>query len=477
MRLLLPIALLVSLVQATSPPQNYINTAIARTVELGGATTSITTQYNIKSLIDDPSEYWLALAGSGDLEPAWWEVKLGGQDVESRLLLHSEARAPTVVLSLGKLKKDQAVTLSVNQLLTHCSTPLPAEIAQTDPQYLMWNSDSTYVDSWYPTEVERIKIRSPTAQILSVSKVPKEYIRDSDVTKASGTVTLGPFHGVPPTLGGDLKQSSLSVHYETNQPIIGLSSLRRNAEVSHWGGNLNIQDEMALVNMGPKLKGFFSRLTHQQSRFHASTPAQIFTDLTIRLPPNAHSAYFYDTIGNVSTSHFRPGTLPAISTKKRAARTVDATLELKPRYPLLGGWNYSFVVGWDLPLGDALKVNGDKYVLAVPFLTPVKDMVIEVAELRIVLPEGARSVEVFTPFPVDSIDHTTHKTYLDSTGRHMITIRKTRCTEFHAQSIYVTYEYPLSALLQKPLTVAAVVGGLFVLSMGLRRVDLQIEKK
>jgi oligosaccharyltransferase complex subunit alpha (ribophorin I) len=86
-------------------------------------------------------------------------------------------------------------------------------------------------------------------------------------------------------------------------------------------------------------------------------------------------------------------------------------------------------------------------------------------------------VQVITPFPVDSITHSTHKTYLDTTGRYAVTIRKARCTESHGQNIYVTYTYPLSAQLQKPLAVAAVIGGLFILIMGLRRVDYGIERK
>jgi len=66
---------------------------------------------------------------------------------------------PTVAVNLGKTKKDEVITLSLTQVLTHTSTPLPAEIGQTDPQYLLWKSNSTYVDSWYPTDVERVKIR------------------------------------------------------------------------------------------------------------------------------------------------------------------------------------------------------------------------------------------------------------------------------------------------------------------------------
>lgn len=41
----------------------------------------------------------------------------------------------------------------------------------------------------------------------------------------------------------------------------------------------------------------------------------------------------------------------------------------------------------------------------------------------------------------------------------------------------VSYTYPVSSLLHKPLTVAGVVLGLFMLGLGLRRVDYSIERK
>jgi len=82
MRFLSPFLLLPLAFAISPPPQNYVNTAIARTIELGGATTSVTTQYNIKSTTDAPGEYFLALAGDRSEEPAWWEVMIGGKAVE-----------------------------------------------------------------------------------------------------------------------------------------------------------------------------------------------------------------------------------------------------------------------------------------------------------------------------------------------------------------------------------------------------------
>lgn len=428
--------------------------------------------------MDSPGEYHLALGGEEDALPAWWEVSIAGKAVED-LVAVTEGVA-TVKVPVGDLKKGDSVTISLNSLLGHASVPVPPEIEQRDPQYLVWSSNSTYVDSWYSTDVERIKLRSPTPNILSYTPFQSPYARDNSATKASSTVTLGPFNSLPPTLGGGVSRNRFDIHFETKEPVMGVKTLKRSAEVSHWGANLNIQDDVHLINNGPKLKGHFSRLAHQQSKFHATKPAQILTDLTLRLPPTAHSPYYYDTIGNVSTSHFRQGSIPAQNAKsskvKTSSRTVEGALELRPRYPLLGGWNYTFTVGWDMPLGDVLKVDGEKKVLGVPFLTGWKDVLVDDAELTIILPEGVRDVEVFTPFPVDSITHSTHKTYLDTTGRHAVTIKKALATENHAQTIYVTYSYPLSAHLQKPLAISAVVAGLFILGAGLRRIDLGIEK-
>ncbi len=62
-------------------PQHFVNTAVARTVELGGSTTLVTTQYNVKALSNDPGPYILALGGAGEPEPAWYEVLVGGKAV------------------------------------------------------------------------------------------------------------------------------------------------------------------------------------------------------------------------------------------------------------------------------------------------------------------------------------------------------------------------------------------------------------
>ncbi len=116
-------------------------------------------------------------------------------------------------------------------------------------------------------------------------------------------------------------------------------------------------------------------------------PPHIIPSLTLHLPPGIHSAYYYDLNGNVSTSKLRlTPSVPKASPIKQFS-----TLDLRPRYPLLGGWNYSFTLGWDSPLADSAAYDASTglYVVGVPVQTVIPGAVVNQAEVNIILPEGA----------------------------------------------------------------------------------------
>jgi oligosaccharyltransferase complex subunit alpha (ribophorin I) len=132
-----------------------------------------------------------------------------------------------------------------------------------------------------------------------------------------------------------------------------------------------------------RLEGQFSRLVHQANLFAKRTTglAHVITGLHLRLPSVATAPYYVDTVGNVSTSRFRPA--------PNALRASQ--LEIAPRYPLMGGWKYNFTVGYSAPLKPFVKRKGwGEYVLSVPFMTPVKDVAVDEVTVRVRLPEGAR---------------------------------------------------------------------------------------
>jgi oligosaccharyltransferase complex subunit alpha (ribophorin I) len=108
--------------------------------------------------------------------------------------------------------------------------------------------------------------------------------------------------------------------------------------------------------------------------------------LLLHLPAGIQNTYYYDQIGNVSTSKLRVA--PLVPGSKS---NLPSILELKPRYPILGGWNYSFTLGWDAPLETAVTYDksSGKYTLAVPIMTTIPGAVISHENLQIILPEGA----------------------------------------------------------------------------------------
>lgn len=236
-----------------------------------------------------------------------------------------------------------------------------------------------------------------------------------------------------------------------------------------------------------RLKGHFSRLEHQSQAYFKKLSAHILQSLTLHLPADARDAYFTDLIGNVSTSHLRAA----------GAGAPSAQLELRPRYPLLGGWNYTFTLGWDAPLDSAARWDKDSghWVVGVPVWTLVPGAVVDDARVKIVLPEGAEDVEVFPPFPPKSMTHETHISYLDTKGRPAVIFEYENLTDRHQGTIYVrghslcrcllgilnimqvSYRVPFGAHLRKPVAVATAFFAMFALAIGVRRVDFSLQKK
>jgi len=57
----------------------------------------------------------------------------------------------------------------------------------------------------------------------------------------------------------------------------------------------------------------------------------------------------------------------------------------------LGGWNYSFTLGWDSPLEDYAGWDAKKgrYIVSVPIMSLFGGSVVEDAEVKVILPEAS----------------------------------------------------------------------------------------
>lgn len=273
--------------------------------------------------------------------------------------------------------------MSISYTVLSAVDPLPATIAQNERQFLKYTF-SAYMPSAYVTSKQKTKLKFPNTEVPDYTVLPNPNADGKeDPQKQGSTFTYGSYNEVP--AGAD---EPVSVRYEFTKPLTHARLLERDIEVSHWGGNLATEERYWLTNRAAELKDHFSRVTYQMNAY-TNSPTSALKELKMPLRISASSPYFTDDIGNVSTSRFR-------------SSPREAHLELKPRYPLFGGWNYSFRVGWDADLKDYLRKlkTGESYVLKVPFLEGPKQaegVEYERVEVRIVLPEGAKYVRRYTP--------------------------------------------------------------------------------
>ena len=225
---------------------------------------------------------------------------------------------------------------------------------------------SGYSPSAYDTAKQKTKLKFPTVDIPTYTGKPE---------RQGTTFTYGNYDNVP--AGAEQLES---VRYEFTKPLIYSTLLERDVEISHWGGNAAFEERFWLTNQGANLSKQFSRLQWQQTSYY-KPPSVAITGLRMPLKGGSKDAYFTDEIGNISTSNFR--------TSDR-----EAVLELKPRYPVFGGWNFPFKVGWNGDLKNFLRKAkaADTYVLNVPFIDGPKmgeGIGYGKVNVRVILPEGA----------------------------------------------------------------------------------------
>nr|CAD7425138.1 unnamed protein product [Timema monikensis] len=236
--------------------------------------------------------------------------------------------------------------------------------------------------------------------------------------------------------------------------------LERVIEVSHWG-NIAVEETIDVKHNGAVLKGPFSRYEYQREAHSGVSSIKSFKTI---LPAAAADAYYRDEIGNISTSHMK-------------VMSDSVELDLRPRFPLFGGWKTHYVIGYNVPSYEYLYNAGDDFLLKMRLVDHVfDDMVVDEVITKIILPEGSHDIQLSTPYAVERLPDTLHFTYLDTTGRPVITLRKKNLVEHHIQDFDLQYTFPKTLMFQEPLLVVIAFYLLFILVIIYVRLDFSITK-
>ncbi|KAI0430212.1 Ribophorin I [Xylaria sp. FL1042] len=454
-----------------TPPQTFKNANLVHIISLEKNYVKESINVLIENVSEEPqNEYYLPFTNE-QLE------KIGGFEVKDRknsdlvgFAVDAVEFDPLSDTQFYRVKLPSPLapqsqqTLGISFYYLNALKPLPAAIEQADKQYLVYTF-SAYAPSAYPTLKQKTEVKLPSSDAPDYTKIAGHGETKEFPVKQGSKLTYGPFPEVPAGASSPVK-----VRYEFNKPVTHVSQLERDIEVSHWGGNVAFEERYTLFHYGANLSSQFSRVKWAQSQYF-SPQTFALKEMKFVLGAGSKDAYFTDVIGNVSTSRFR--------SNKR-----EAILELKPRYPVFGGWKYPFTVGWNADSHNYLKKSGSKFLLNIPLIEGPKQaegVEYEHVDIRVILPEGADNVKFYTTAPDSSI--TEHgvdivRTYLDTIGRTILTI-KTRnlVDELRDRELIVSYEHSTAAALRKPFVIFSSTMAVFVGIWLLSKLDVSFSTK
>jgi len=369
-------------------------------------------------------------------------VKVGKKSTP--LELSSAGGDQTISLLSPLAGGDSAVTLEIEEVFTHALAAFPVQIVQGESQKVIFKGNLHLLVP-YTMASATTEIKLGSSKIESHTKIKPNSVKDS-------LITYGPFANVGPN-----SAKEVSVHYENNSPFLTVTEMTRLVEVSHWG-NVAVEEEIDMRHTGATLKGPFSRYDYQR----ASGPDPSIKAFKTVLPSAAKDVYYRDAIGNISTSNL-----------KEVGDAVE--IEIRPRFPLFGGWKTKYTLGYNVPSYELLFISGSEYVLKIPFLDHVyDDMVVDKMTLKVILPEGVSNIQFHSPYDVDRKADEKMATYLDTFGRTVLVAEKTNLVEAHIQPIKISYRFSKLLLLQEPLLLIGAFYLLFTVAIIYVRCDFTI---
>ncbi|XP_053724131.1 dolichyl-diphosphooligosaccharide--protein glycosyltransferase subunit 1 isoform X1 [Synchiropus splendidus] len=347
----------------------------------------------------------------------------------------------------SSLSPGAQLKVKVEMTFSHVLMPFPSHITQAERQLVVFQGNH-YLYSPYPT-------RSQTTKVRLASKTVESYTKLGSPNKNDDVIEYGPFRDV-----AAFSEDTMKIHYENNSPFLTISSITRIIEVSHWG-NIAVEETIDLRHTGAMLKGPFSRYDYQRQSDSGISSVKSFKTI---LPASAQDVYYRDEIGNISTSHLQ-------------VLDDSVEVEIRPRFPLFGGWKTHYIIGYNLPSYEYLYTLGDQYALKMRLIDHVyDDQVIDSMTVKIIMPEGAKNIHVDTPYKIDRQPNQLHYTYLDTFGRPVLVATKNNLVEQHIQDVVVHYNFNKILMLQEPLLVVGAFYILFFTVIIYVRLDFAITK-
>ncbi|CAH2354733.1 dolichyl-diphosphooligosaccharide--protein glycosyltransferase subunit 1 [[Candida] railenensis] len=457
---------------------NWENVYFTRTLDLKKGYVKETDVVQIKNLDDKPQDtYYFPLSdGIGEITKLSafiatfldQVVILGSELVEIEEL---EGKALTYKLTLpAPVAPGSTVDIKARYVYTSGLSPLPAKIEMKDVQHILLTLNK-YAYSPYQTNQYQLVFTGITkGQEMDVidgsdsEQEPDNLPKDFKPRIEDKSLVYGPiFESLPP-----FTVKSMGLLYEHNRPLAKAYNLERSIWIPASNSDkVSIEEYYELTNAGAELSNGFSRVDWMQGRYESTRNHWALSQLEVKLPDNIESEgiYYTDKVGQVDTS-----------------KEYQGYLVLQPRYPLFGGWNYNFTIGWYNPLSvylHKLTEQEDTYMVKFPVLSTIQDISYDNVKVNFYLPEDSEFVGVSSAIDYESIEVGNELSYFDVSGGHVkVTLTfKNLIDDLSKVDLFVQYKYTAASYWLKVFKISGFVFTGLISYYLLRLIDISIEKK
>jgi len=426
---------------------------VERTITLRSSTIQVISTAKIKNDGSKPvSNFTICFVETDQMKAAFVaavnkdkkDLKVKKKETEDNIV-HYRVTTPTAIEAGGVFE------MTISAIFGNAFWPHPKKKTQFQAQSMKF-TQTLHICSPYPV-TKQTTILKRASKVLaddetSVSIIETEPKHTSDTAQA---LTFGPYQNVKP-----FSRERITALVANNNHCSYFTKIEREIEVSHWG-NVAVVERFELKHGGAALEGDFNRVPFMWQGQGRATPAAL-KQLRAVLPRSSRQIDYRDFIGNISTSWVR----------KEAAGYVN--VEMTPRYPIIGGWKAHWELWYNTPLKNVLQVDANDrthFVLNVSFAHPYPGFYAEKVHTRVILPEGASTISLNAPRPVESalsyswlwMDYSSQgRPVVEFTDSHFVLPEKMQLTT----KFQVLYNFRSIYLLREPLYLSFFIFSLFL---------------
>ncbi|KAK6590354.1 hypothetical protein RS030_162544 [Cryptosporidium xiaoi] len=377
--------------------EDLIQTEVTRTYYLTKRVTKVTMEVKIKTGIEGKTinDFIYEFGVSDDIYSNIGFISSGFSSINpNNYVIQSDYENKLFKVEIGEVN-NKYKTFYIEYHIGNSMTPKPKSIRLGDNQLLEFR-DLLRVRS---TNTAGLKC-SVLSEKLVIQFLPETIIEKYlplEMKRQNNKLTYTVVNNKNKNDSSENSEEVFYVHFSLNSHLVYYDSVLRTISISHWG-KINVREEYSGSNKGALNKGEFHRkeimLLSGQGFARMRAPGTVLPQNTHIclfidhvLPNNAEGLEYFDQIGNISYSNaWRVG-------------NTHTMLQIQPRSPIMGGWNFDYIIEYNLPLDSFIfyDSNINMYMLNLTMMPSAKGIFSKNITTQIHFPKGAYNL--FLEFP------------------------------------------------------------------------------